>query len=84
MSKPALCVCEIKGADQLDHNRAADQGFCFCYIDMLPKYNPPTSKVRNLKPLTMFCGCMYSMVCVRNSKKTGFLATQHIFTGQAS
>ena len=45
MSKPALCVCEIKGADQLDHNRAADQGFCFCYIDMLPKYNPPTSKV---------------------------------------
>ena len=31
--KPAFCICKNKGADQLCGNRAADQCFCFCYID---------------------------------------------------
>ena len=44
MSKPAFCICENKGADQLRHNRAADQHLCFRFIDsailLLPKsYN---------------------------------------------
>ena len=26
-------TCKIKGADQLYHNRTADQRLCFCYID---------------------------------------------------
>ena len=34
MRKTAFCICEIKGADQLRDNRAADQHLCFGrYID---------------------------------------------------
>ena len=33
MKKPAVCICENKGADQLRSNCAADQHFCFHYID---------------------------------------------------
>ena len=33
MRKPALCICENKGADQLRGNREADQRLCFRYID---------------------------------------------------
>ena len=33
MRKPAFCICENKGADQLHGNCAADQGLCFRYID---------------------------------------------------
>ena len=42
MRKPAFCICENKGADQLCGNRTADQHLCFRYIDsttpLLPKY----------------------------------------------
>ena len=31
--KPAFCICENKGADQLRGNRAADQCLCFRYMD---------------------------------------------------
>ena len=33
MRKPAFCICENKGADELHGNHAADQLPCFCYID---------------------------------------------------
>ena len=33
MRTPAYCICENKGTDQLDVNRAADQRHCFRYID---------------------------------------------------
>ena len=33
MKKPAFCICEIKGADQLRDNRTADQRLCFRYIE---------------------------------------------------
>ena len=33
MRKPALCICENKGADQLHGNRSADQRLYFGYID---------------------------------------------------
>ena len=33
MRKPAFCICEIKGADQLPDNHAADQRLCFRYIE---------------------------------------------------
>ena len=33
MSKPAFCICENKGADQLRDNRAADQHLCFRFIN---------------------------------------------------
>ena len=42
MRKPYFCTCETKGADQLRRNCAADQRFCFRYIDstiaLLPKF----------------------------------------------
>ena len=31
--KPAFCIHENKGADQLHGNHKADQGLCFCYMD---------------------------------------------------
>ena len=31
--KPAFCICENKGADQLRGNREADQRLCFGFID---------------------------------------------------
>ena len=31
--KPAFCICENKGADQLRSNREADQRLCFRYMD---------------------------------------------------
>ena len=33
ITKPALCICDNKGAGQLRGNRAADQRLCFRYID---------------------------------------------------
>ena len=33
MRKPAICICENKGADQLRSNCKADQHLCFCYMD---------------------------------------------------
>ena len=33
MSKPTICICENKDADQLHGNREADQRLCFCYTD---------------------------------------------------
>ena len=33
MRKPAFCICENKGADQLLGYHIADQGLCFRYID---------------------------------------------------
>ena len=42
MRKPALCILENKGADQLHSNDTSDQHFFFCYIDstipLLPKF----------------------------------------------
>ena len=41
MRKPAFCICENKGADQLRGFREADQHLCFRYTDstipLLPK-----------------------------------------------
>ena len=33
MKKPAFCICENKGKDQLHGHSTADQHFCFHYID---------------------------------------------------
>ena len=43
MKKPAFCIGESKGTDQLrgnqgdQHNHAADLPLCFRYIDLIPK-----------------------------------------------
>ena len=41
MRKPAFCICENKGADQLRGYREADQHLCFCFTDGTI---PPLSK----------------------------------------
>ena len=33
MTKPTICICENKGADQLRSNCEADQRLCFSYTD---------------------------------------------------
>ena len=33
--KPAFCICEKKGADQLRGNRAAEQRLLFRYVDSI-------------------------------------------------
>ena len=54
MKNPALCICENKGADQLQGNQAPDQRLCFRYIDtcsitpLLPK-----SEISSLKLSTV-------------------------------
>ena len=49
MRKPAFCICENKGADQLWCNYAADQHLCFRYKDRTISLN--------FKPLAIFHGC---------------------------
>ena len=55
MRKPAFCICENKGADQLRGNREADQRLCFRYTDstipLLPIYEI------NFKSLAILCAC---------------------------
>ena len=72
--KPAFCVCENKGADQLRSNCAADQRLCFGYIDstipLLPK-----SEISSLQQssVTVQPG-LYRIWS--ETPKTGFLATR--------
>ena len=53
MRIPDYCICENKGADQLQSNHAADQQLCFHYITSIIPLLP---LVRNPKFKT-FCGC---------------------------
>ena len=52
MKKPAICISENKGADQLCGNCEADQRLCFCYTDsripLLLK-----SKISSYKPFSV-------------------------------
>ena len=49
MKKPAICIGENKGADQLRSNREADQRLCFRYTDStIPVLLK--SKISSLKP----------------------------------
>ena len=54
MRNPNSCICENKGADQLCGNRTADQRLCFRYTDSTIPY---LSKIRDYKPLAIFCIC---------------------------
>ena len=44
MKKPAFCMCENKGADQLSGDRTADQCLCFPYIDSTIPLFPESKK----------------------------------------
>ena len=60
MRKPALCICENKGTNQLCGNSAADQSLCFRYIDGKIPLHP--------RSISIFCSCTARFVSdlVRN------------------
>ena len=66
MRKPAFCICENEGADQLCCNREADQRLCFRYTDstipLLPK-----SEISSLKPSSVVGGRTGLMVRASDS-----------------
>ena len=74
MKKPAFCICENKGADQLRGNREADQRLCFRYTDstisLLPK-----SEISSLWPSVV---AVQPGLCrtLSETPKTGFLRTR--------
>ena len=74
MRKPAFCICENKGADQLRGNREADQRLCFRYTDTtIPLL--PTSEISSLYPSSV---AVQPGLCRTWSEtpKTVFLRTQ--------
>ena len=74
MKKPAFCICEKTGADQLRGNRPADQCLCFRYIDSTIRQ---LHKSQNFKPLAVIGGCTAVFVSdlVRNPEDSFF--SQH-------
>ena len=71
MRKPAFCICENKGADQLRGNREADQRLCFRFLEstihLLSKYEKFQASSHLL--------WLYSPVCVgpgRKPRRPGF------------
>ena len=59
MRKPAICICENKGADQLRSNCEADQRLCF-------RYTVPFFYFLNPKfPVSSHLLCLYSLVYVQ-------------------
>ena len=58
--KPAFCICENNGADQLRGNCEADQCLCFPYTD---SSIPLLPKSGIFKPLAIFCGCTARFEC---------------------
>ena len=75
MRKPAICICENKGTDQLGGNHVADQHHFSCKKDS----TIPSSIIQNFKPLAIFCGCTAPFVSdlVRNLED-GFLVIRLI------
>ena len=64
MRKPAYCICENKGADQLRSNCAADQRLCFRYItSTIPR--PPKYEISTSSHLLR----LHSPVCVGPGRK---------------
>ena len=64
MSKPAFCICQNKGADQLCSNCTADQRLCLHHKDRtIPLL--PTYKFQASNHLLL----LYSLVCVRPGRK---------------
>ena len=77
--KPAFCMCENKGADQLYDNRTADHRLCFRYINstipLLPK-----SEILSLYPLLL----LYRPVCVglgRKPRRQVSCDVAHLYVG---
>ena len=74
MRKPAFCICENKGADQLHGDREADQRICFRYTDstipLLPKYEISSLQQSSVAVQPGLCGTW------SETQKTGILTTR--------
>ena len=73
MRKTAVCICKIKGADQLCSNCAADQHLCFCFIDStIPLLS--ITKISSLQPSSVV---VQPSLCQAwwKTQKTGFRVT---------
>ena len=72
--KPAFCICENKGADQLRGNREADQRLCFRYTDstihLLPQSEISSLKLSSVTVQPGLCGTW------SETPKTDFLRTR--------
>ena len=77
MRKPAFCICENKGAEQLRSNCAADQRLCFRYTDSTIYYLnskfQASSHASSVAVQPGFCQTW------SETPKTGFLTTRLIF-----
>ena len=73
MRKPAFCICEYKGADQLRSKYAADQRLCFHFID---SSIPLVHKFQASSHLLW----LYCPVCVRPGPKP----QRQVFSQQGS
>ena len=76
MRKPAFCICENKGADELRGNHEADHRLCFRYTDSTISLLP-NSEISSLWSSSM---AVQPGLCGTRSKnpKTGFLTTSLI------
>ena len=54
--KPTICICEIKGADQLRSNSEANQRLCSSYMDSSTLY------IRNFQSPAIVCDCTCRVV----------------------
>ena len=76
MRKPAFCICENKGADQLCGNRTADQRLGFRFIDstipLLPKSGFSKLQLSSEAVHPGLCGTW------SETRKTSFLKTRLI------
>ena len=71
--KPALSICENKGADQLLGYRATDQSLCFHYLDskiyLLPRFKISSLSQSSVDVQPCLCRTLLETLT------TGFLAT---------
>ena len=76
MRKPAFCICENKGEDQLHGNREADQRLCFRYTDstipLLSKSEKSSLWPSSVAVQPGLCGTW------SETPKTGFLTSRLI------
>ena len=73
MRKPAFCICENKGVDQMRGNHASDQRLCFCYIDCTIPLLPNSEIQKTLaNSATVQLGLCLTWT---EAQKMGFLAT---------
>ena len=74
MRKPAFCICENKGSDQLRADREADQSLCLRFTDstipLLPKYEILSLYLSTVTVQPGLCQTW------SETPKTGFLITR--------